>query len=281
MKMLFRKIVQHFSLLTLVWLPGGMCFSQTFDKGAITWDVESKDSTVELKYRSTGLNSGGYEGTSAIVKNMSADNIAVDIRVTITDRCGKTLTRTVYVSLKPNSTVGGNTWMGGSEQFDYSTQCKERKEYDTGFKTSIAGVEMEILAIRRTGAPESGSDEFTDNADGVAIRITRTKSAKNSAIIRLTNNNKDRKAYVYVVADGKIVFEPTSIESGGTLTVNLGSVQNIRYIAMAAAAAGKKEPPGLFDQFKNWVKDKVTTKPASVQRAVERKISLACMCVRG
>lgn len=149
-------------------LMGGLSYinGQTFNGKAIMWNMnDSKDSRISVKFGTSGINIGGYEGTSLMVKNNVNKKIYVKVRFIITDHCGKETIRNVEESITPNGTLGGSTFMGASEQLDYGTNCKERTKYDENYSTKIKSVRFIYAKVREEGETFDPSD---DNQSGTS-----------------------------------------------------------------------------------------------------------------
>lgn len=238
-------------------------------------DPEVKD--IELKFRSTGVNIGGAEGTSVIISNKREENIHIELKVGITDLCGGQSSRTFTVAVRGKTTLGGNTWMGGMEQWDFQSKCTQRKEYTSGKKTMISDVDIKVLSVAVTGV----TTEFKDSIDAVSINITKTKATngKTNSIVRIKNNNQGKIAVVYVIADENIIYMPTHVNSGNTITIGAGSAERISYYVLDLLPEEAKDP-GLIQHFKDFVRKKITKPPVTKASIKSRTVKVPCMCIR-
>ena len=170
------------------------CFSslvakaQKFNGSAIMWYMnETKDSRISVKFGTTGINIGGYEGTSLVVYNNTNKKIYVKVRFVITDHCGKEFIRNVEESIQPNDHLGGSTFIGGSEQYDFESTCKEKTKYADYYSTKIKSVRFIYALVREDGekfppTPENDStttDHSHDNRDTTNPNSGRSNPEQN------------------------------------------------------------------------------------------------------
>ncbi len=135
-----------------------MAFSQVYNGKGLFWEsVQNPDTRVSIKFVSTGRNIGGYEGTTVIIKNLTSQKIFIELKLLITDYCGKEIIRSIKAAVKENGSIGGSTWMGGNEQYDFSTACKERKLYGGRFYSYISKATLQIISIREDGIGSGGA----------------------------------------------------------------------------------------------------------------------------
>lgn len=141
----------------------GHLTGQTFNGSAIMWYMNDiKENRISVKFGTTGINIGGYEGTSLVVKNNVNRKIFIKVRFIITDHCGKETIRNVQESILPNATLGGSTWMGGDEQLDYGTSCKEKTTYNEHYSTKIKSIRFVYAQVREeNGKFEPSTDDHT------------------------------------------------------------------------------------------------------------------------
>ena len=133
--------------------------AQTFSGKFLIWDnIENADPRLSIKTGTTTINSGGYEGTTLVIKNLTDRKLYITIRQTITDFCGVELVRNPSFTLLPNATIGGSTFLGGFEQYDYKPKCTERKKYAENFSTRISNIKMNLTRIKEADATRNGSN---------------------------------------------------------------------------------------------------------------------------
>lgn len=146
-------------------LLSGFCFSQVFNAEKKILEQEfSTDPRLQVKFFSTMRNPGGYEGTSLLVKNLSDKKLYVEIRLHITDNCGAVTTRNIRATIKAGDKIGGSTWMGGTEQFDYNSPCQSTK-YGEWQYSKIKKVAIDVDEIREAGSA-SGSGSGNGGGSG-------------------------------------------------------------------------------------------------------------------
>lgn len=167
-------------------------FSQTFNGKALIWNlVENPDPRISIKSGTTGINIGGYEGTALVIKNLTDKKIHLALSQVITDFCGVDVVRNPSFTLMPNETIGGSTFFGGSEQYDFSPACKERKKYSDDFTTRISSIKMRLTAVKdlQTDITTNSKDkqetqklvqEETSYYDIINKAKTKTSVSKNS-----------------------------------------------------------------------------------------------------
>lgn len=204
--LLYSSVSENNRMYKVLYFAFGMlqtCFinGQSFDGKSLYWSFETeKSDSVEIQFKSNGVNIGGAEATSAIIKNKSGQSITIELLVTLVDNCGSSFTRSFSVPVKPNATVGGNTWMGGMEQMDFMTQCKNRKEYNQHFKSVINDVDLEVVKIWR------GSEAIRRTAPvkymGTEVEYIKGKGATIIAKIKSTNKNVIT-VLTYLTREGK------------------------------------------------------------------------------
>jgi hypothetical protein len=131
---------------------------------------------LKLKFGTTGINIGGYEGTTLVLENVTSTKLFVNVKMVVEDFCGGSKIRNIGVTINPNDKVGGNTWMGGSEQLDYSSPCKERKKYPDNFSTKISSVSLEIVSVKELSKPTGDKNANESKPDG---NETKEKSDPN------------------------------------------------------------------------------------------------------
>lgn len=120
-------ILMIFSFITLP------VFSQTYNGKLLIWDFGTTlDKRIQVRMGSGGY-SFGTEGTTLQVKNIGTKRIYLKFKQSFTDFCGKEKQREFTLTVNPNEVVGGSTFFGGWEQYDYTTDCKERKKYAENF----------------------------------------------------------------------------------------------------------------------------------------------------
>lgn len=136
-------------------------YAQTLlpNKGIIWQLTKSSEPRLNFRFGTKGINIGGYEGTTLITENQTGSKLYVVLKLTFTDFCGGTKTNNISFTIKPNGKVGGDTWMGGSEQHDYKSTCTERKKYDDKFTTKIASVSLEIVSVKDLTNPPKNDPE--------------------------------------------------------------------------------------------------------------------------
>lgn len=136
--------------------------AQTFSGKSLIWEnIENADPRLSIKTGTTGINIGGYEGTTLVIKNLTDRKLYITIRQTITDFCGVELVRNPSFTLLPNATIGGSTFFGGFEQYDYKPKCTERKKYAENFATRISNIKMNLTRIKEadSDANRNGSNK--------------------------------------------------------------------------------------------------------------------------
>jgi hypothetical protein len=157
------------ALFIFLFIPVFSAFGQVFDGTFLKWELpKNTDSRVGVKFGSTGINIGGYEGTTVVINNLTAGEIYIEVKLIIRDFCGNETVRSIKTKIDPNGKIGGSTWMGGSEQFDYSTACKERKKYGDNFYTRIRNAELSIEKLTSKGNPSDETDKPADKGDATS-----------------------------------------------------------------------------------------------------------------
>jgi hypothetical protein len=150
-------------------LSGRPAAAQTFHGRNLKWAIESPDPRLTLLFGTTGL-MGGYEGTAVVTENTTDTDLAVELALTITDYCGTATKRQVRVRVPAHGRVGGSTWMGGDEQYDYSSKCATTQTYGSSFRTRIARVSLSIVSVKvippRTPGSGPGSTPPTSGNNG-------------------------------------------------------------------------------------------------------------------
>lgn len=153
------------SLLPGLLLLQILSFAQVFNpEKKLLEQAFSTDPRIEVKFFSTLRNTGGYEGTTLLVKNLSGKTLYVEIRLHITDNCGAVTTRNIKATIRAGAKIGGSTWMGGSEQFDYNSPCHST-QYGDWLYSKIGKVAIDVDLIRETGQ-SGGSGSGTGNGTG-------------------------------------------------------------------------------------------------------------------
>lgn len=170
---LSRAVYEKYALLFFVFFMGdgsGNSYAQNFISGkGLIWSLDKpNEPRLKLKFGTSGINIGGYEGTTLMMENTTKQKLLVEVKLTIKDFCSGSKTRTVQVTIKPDGKIGGNTFMGGSEQYDYSTTCKEKKNHDSRFSTKIFTVNLEIVSVKdlTEGAQQSGGGNSGGGGQG-------------------------------------------------------------------------------------------------------------------
>jgi len=155
------------SLVIALLLFHSFCFAQVYNaEKKLLEQSFSTDPRIQVKFYSTLRNTGGYEGTSLLVKNLSDKTLFVEIRLHITDNCGAVITRNIKATIRAGEKIGGNTWMGGSEQFDYNSSCESTK-YGEWQYSKIKKATIDVDGISETGKQGgSGNGENTGNGNG-------------------------------------------------------------------------------------------------------------------
>ena len=144
-------------------------FGQVFNGTYLKWDLpQNTDSRVDVKFGSTGINIGGYEGTTVVINNLTSKEIYIEVKLIIYDFCGNQTCRNIKTKIEPNGKIGGSTWMGGSEQYDYTTSCKERKKYAERFYTRIKNAELSIEKIASDGESSGKAVKEEDNDEATS-----------------------------------------------------------------------------------------------------------------
>ena len=115
------------------------------------------DSRIRAKFFSTMRNVGGYEGVTLRVDNLTDKLLYVEIRLYITDNCGKVTTYKIKETIRANDHIGGNTWMGGSEQINYDSPCESTKYAEWQY-SKIKSVAIDVDKISESpGTGGSGT----------------------------------------------------------------------------------------------------------------------------
>lgn len=154
-------ILMIFSFITLP------VFSQTYNGKLLIWDFGTTlDKRIQVRMGSGGY-SFGTEGTTLQVKNIGTKRIYLKFKQSFTDFCGKEKQREFTLTVNPNEVVGGSTFFGGWEQYDYTTDCKERKKYAENFGSAIKVAKLELISAREEGEPvNSSGNELNNNNSG-------------------------------------------------------------------------------------------------------------------
>lgn len=157
------------ALLLFFFMPVFSAFGQVFDGTFLKWELpKNTDSRVDIKFGSTGVNIGGYEGTTVVIGNLTSAEIYIEVKLILHDFCGNETIRNIKTKIKPNGKIGGSTWMGGSEQFDYSTACKERKKYGDNFYSRIKYAELSIEKLTSKDDPSGAPEKPADKGDATS-----------------------------------------------------------------------------------------------------------------
>ena len=141
--------------------------SQTFNGKMLVWDYgTTMDKRIQVRMGSAGY-SFGSEGTTVQVKNIGSKKLYIEFSQTFTDFCGNEKKRKFKVDVKPNEVVGGSTFLGGWEQYDYTTDCKERKKYADNFGSALRQARLELVSIREEGEPVGNTGTTNGNSSTV------------------------------------------------------------------------------------------------------------------
>ena len=144
-------------------------FSQTYNGKLLIWDFGTTlDKRIQVRMGSGGY-SFGTEGTTLQVKNIGTKKIYLKFKQTFTDFCGNEKQREFSLTVNPNEVVGGSTFFGGWEQYDYTTNCKERKKYADNFGTAIKVAKLELISAREEGEPVNSSGNGTNNNNSGSV----------------------------------------------------------------------------------------------------------------
>lgn len=122
----------------------------------------------------------------------------------------------------------------------------------------------------------STKTEFTDNIDGVSVAIKKStgNNGKTNSIVKIKNNKIGKKVMLYIMADDKVIYEPSLLNSGGTITLSAGDAKNITYHVVWVSE--DVETPSVYETIKQKIQKEVTNPDV-----IRKKVSIPCMCIRG
>jgi hypothetical protein len=169
--------------------------AQTLSGKYLIWEnIENPDPRLSVKTGTTTINSGEYEGTTLVIKNLTNRKLFITIRQTIIDFCGVELVRNPSFTLMPNETIGGSTFFGGFEQYDYKPKCNERKKYAENFSTRISNIKMNLTRIKEADSDatrNSSKNQETIPPTGTSYYDIVNNRGNNTQTISNPRNTND------------------------------------------------------------------------------------------